>query len=315
MENRVATRFDLTDMQLMVNIGEEKSMTKAAERSFLSLPAASNRIKNLENNLGTSLLYRSSHGVTLTPAGEAFVKHSMNVLLQLEHLNADIKEFASGVKGKLRVFANTTAMSEFMPSILSRYLHQHPEVSIELKERLSHKIVQSVAEGIADIGVVAGIDTEQAEHKTLEFIPYRQDNLVLITPENHVLSSLTQVSFSETLAFDYISLSEWSAIHHFLRQAADQLGQPLRFRVEVGGFEAICRMVAANVGIAVVPETVAQRQAEHNRICQIKLTDEWAIRQLYVCFRAMDLLPPFAQDLVHLMQADALHDNFIKSER
>lgn len=301
----MAMRFDLTDMQLMVNISEAKSMTKAAERSFLSLPAASNRIKNLENHLGTSLLYRNSHGVTLTPAGEAFVKHAQNVLLQLEHLNADIKEFALGVKGKLRVFANTTAMSEFMPHILSQYLHQHPEVSIELRERLSYKIVQAVIEGAADIGIVAGIDTASLENGDLNFIPYRQDNLVLITPHHHALSQVSAVTFSDTLAYDYIGLSEWSAIHHFLRHAADNLGAPLRFRVEVGGFEAICRMVAANVGIAVVPETVALRHAEHNAISIIKLTDEWAVRQLYVCTRAMEALPSFAQDLVILMQQDA----------
>lgn len=303
----MAIRFDLTDMQLMVNISEAKSMTKAAERSCLSLPAASNRIKNLENNLGTCLLYRNSHGVTLTPAGEAFIKHAQNVLRQLEHLNADIKEFALGVKGKLRIFANTTAMSEFMPHILSRYLHQHPEVSIELRERLSYKIVQAVIEGTADIGIVAGIDTSAIESGDLVFIPYRQDNLVLITPKQHTLSHQEAIAYGDTLAYDYIGLSEWSAIHHFLRQAANRLGAPLRFRVEVGGFEAICRMVAANVGIAIVPETVATRHAEHNNISIIKLTDHWAIRQLYVCIRAMNDLPSFAQDLVHLMQEDAHH--------
>lgn len=300
----MVVRFDLTDMQLMVNVGEAKSMTKAAERSFLSLPAASNRIKNLESNLGASLLYRSSQGVTLTPAGEAFVKHAVKVLSQLEHLHADIREFASGVKGKLRVLANTTAMSEFMPSVLSQYLKDYPDISVELRERLSYKIIQAILEGSADIGVVAGIHP-CVEENELEFIPYRKDNLVLITSPNHPLADCKQVSFNETLGFDYVGLSERSAIHHFLRQAADKLGIPLKFRVEVGGFESICLMVAAGVGIAVIPETVAHRQAEHSAITTIPLKDDWATRQLHVCFRDFNALPPFAQALINLMKEEA----------
>ena len=306
----VAMRFDITDMQLMVHISEVKSLTKAAERSFLSLPAASNRVKNLENNLGTNLLYRNNHGVTLTASGEAFVRHSTSVLLQLEHLNDDMREFAQGIKGKLRVFANTTAMSEFMPSILSKYLMRHPDVSVELRERLSYRIVQAVVDGLADIGVLAGIDTLSGgqNNEQLSFIPYRSDNLVLITPSEHPLAQSDEVSFNDTLSYDYVGLSEWSAIHHFLRQAADTLGMPLKFRVEVGGFEAATRMVAAQVGIAVIPETVALRQQDHLPIKLIHLKDEWAIRQLYVCVRNYEMLPPFAQGLVLLMQDDALQN-------
>src|SRR3546814_12390148 len=96
-------------------------MAKWAERSLLSLPAASNRVKNLENHLGTALFYRNSQGVTLTPSGEAFVRHARIVLRQLEHLRGDIHEYASGVKGRVRVYANTTAMNEFMPNILASY--------------------------------------------------------------------------------------------------------------------------------------------------------------------------------------------------
>ena len=304
----MAMRFDITDMQLMVHISEAKSLTKAAERSFLSLPAASNRVKNLENNLGTNLLYRNNHGVTLTASGEAFVRHSTSVLRQLEHLNDDMREFAQGLKGKLRVFANTTAMSEFMPGILSKYLMRHPDVSVELRERLSYRIVQAVAEGLADIGVLAGIDTisNEQNNEQLSFIPYRSDNLVLVTPMQHPLAEYDEVAFTDTLMYEYVGLSEWSAIHHFLRQTADTLGIPLKFRVEVGGFEAVCRMVAAQVGIGVIPETVAQRQQTHTPIKIVRLKDEWAIRQLFVCVRNYEMLPPFAQDLVLLMQEDAL---------
>ncbi len=301
----MAMHFDLTDMQLMVNISEVNSLTKGAERSFLSLPAASNRIKNLENSLGTVLLYRNSQGVTLTPSGEAFVRHAHIVLRQLEHLRGDISEFAQGIKGKVRVYANTTAMNEFMPAILGKYLARHPDVSIELRERLSYRIVQAVAEGTADVGVVAGVEpSENTVADGLTFMPYRSDNLVLVTHQNHPLAKVDRIAFADTLSYDYVGLSEWSAIHAFLRNAADMLGVPLKFRVEVGGFEAVCRMVAAQVGIGVIPETAAFRYAVTMPVKIIHLTDAWAFRQLHVCVRNLDKLPPFAQDLVQLMRED-----------
>src|SRR3546814_5313562 len=98
----MAMHFALTDMQLMVNVAVGMSLTKGAQYSFLSLPAASNLVKNLEGYLGTALLYRTSQGVTLTPSGEAFVRHARIVLRQLEHLRGDIQEYASGVKGRRR---------------------------------------------------------------------------------------------------------------------------------------------------------------------------------------------------------------------
>ncbi|HUG60187.1 MAG TPA: LysR substrate-binding domain-containing protein, partial [Candidimonas sp.] len=275
----MAMHFDLTDMQLMVNVAGAQSMTKGAERSFLSLPAASNRVKNLESHLGTALFYRNSQGVTLTPSGEAFVRHARVVLRQLEHLRGDIQEYASGVKGRVRVYANTTAMNEFMPNILANYLAAHPDVNVELRERLSYLVVKAVADGTADIGITA----HAGGGENIEFLPYRTDRLVLVTHKEHALAANNSVDFDETLVYDYVGLSEASAIHAFLLQAADDLGRVLRFRVEVSNFEAVCRMIAAHVGIGVIPETAARRYVKDLPLQIISLNDAWALRRLHIC--------------------------------
>ncbi|KAL02920.1 transcriptional regulator, LysR family [Bordetella holmesii CDC-H635-BH] len=217
----MATYFDLTDLQLMVHIGDWHSLTRAAEKTHLSLPAASTRVKNLEEHLGTQLLYRTSQGVTLTPSGEALTRHARTVMQQIEQLRGDMQEFARGVKGHVRVLANTTASTEFMPAVLARYLAVHPDVNVELRERLSYLIVRAVADGSADIGVVAGC----APDPKLQFIPYRNDRLVLVTGSRHPLAVEDAVPFADTLGFDYVGLSEWSAIHPFLVQAARLCGK------------------------------------------------------------------------------------------
>ena len=297
----MAMHFDLTDMQLMVNVASAQSMTKGAERSFLSLPAASNRVKNLETHLGTALFYRSSQGVRLTPSGEAFVKHARIVLRQLEHLRGDIQEYASGVKGRVRVYANTTAMNEFMPTILARYLNIHRDVNVELRERLSYLVVKAVADGSADIGITA----QAGGGEDVEFLPYRSDRLVLVAPRDHPLAAGDAVNFDETLSYDYVGLSETSAIHAFLLQAADDLGRVLRFRVEVSNFEAACRMIAAHVGIGVIPELAARRYVKDLPLKMITLNDPWALRRLHICVKQFDKLPVFAKELVSLLVRDA----------
>lgn len=296
----MANHFDLTDLQLIVNIGDASSLTRGAEKSHLSLPAASNRVKNLEDHFGTRLFHRNSQGVTLTPSGEAFLRHARLVLRQIDHLRGDIHEYARGIKGQVRMLANTTAMTEFMPAVLSRFLASHPDVTVELRERLSYLVIKAVSEGSADIGIVAG----KPASSELEYIPYRQDRLVLVAPIDHPLSGLSEVAFSDTLSFEYVGLSEWSAIHAFLIQAADKLGYPFRFRVEVGSFEAVCRMIEAGVGIGVVPELVAKRYAQRLKINIVLLSDEWSERKLQICVRNLQQLPSFTKDLVNMLIED-----------
>ena len=184
--------------------------------------------------------------------------------------------------------------------MLGRYLSTHPDVTVELRERLSYMVVKAVSEGSADIGIVAGKPAAQ----DLEYLPYREDRLVLVTAADHPLGARPDVAFADTLSYEYVGLSEWSAIHAFLIQAADKLGYPFRFRVEVGSFEAVCRMIEAGVGIGVVPERAAQRYAQRLNIKLVRLSDEWAERKLHICVRSLDQLPGFARELVNMLIED-----------
>ena len=297
----MALHFDLVDLKLMVRVAEANSLTRGAEASHISLPAASTRIKNLEESLGLKLLYRTSQGVTLTPPGQAFVQHARTVLAQLEHLSGDLQEYAKGIKGHLRVYANTTALGEFLPPVLKGYLLAHPDVNVDLRERLSHDIVRAVSEGQTDIGIVAGL----VRTENLETLPYRRDRLVLVVPGGHALAGRKEVAFAETLDCDHVGLQESSAIHAFLRQVCDQLHRPLRLRIQVGNFEAACRMVEANVGVAILPESAARRHAQTMAIAIVPLSDPWAVREMKICVRSLEALPTFARELVDLLVGDA----------
>ena len=297
----MSMHFDLVDLRLMVRVAEANSLTRGAEMSHMAVPTASTRIKNIEESIGTKLFYRTSLGVTLTPPGQAFVHHARLVLMQLEHLGGDLREYAKGIKGHLRVFANTTALGEFLPPVLRAYLQTHPGVNIDLRERLSHDIVRAVSEGQTDIGIVAG--TVRTEN--LEVIAYRRDRLVLVVPRDHKMAALESVEFADTLDLDHIGLPEASAIHAFLRQISHGLHRTMRLRIQVSNFEAACRMIEASVGVGVLPESAARRHAQTMAIQIVPLRDEWSLRAMHICVRSMEALPAFARDLVTLLIEDS----------
>ncbi len=298
---RVRMHFDLVDLRLFVAIAEANSLTGGAERSFLSLPAASTRIKHLEEMVGAKLLYRTSHGVTLTPPGQAFAHHARAVLGQLEHLRADLQEYARGIKGHLRVFASTTAIAEFLPAVLRRYLSTHPDVNIDLRERMSTDIVRAVTEGATDIGIVSGM----VRTESLQSLPYREDRMVLAVGAQHPLAARESVDFADTLDYQHVGLHEASAIHTFLHQRARELNRGVRTRIQVGNFEAACRLIEAGVGVGLLPHSAARRHAQSMTIKVVPLNDDWALRQLHIVVRSFELLPAFAHDLVELLVADA----------
>jgi DNA-binding transcriptional LysR family regulator len=297
----MAIHFDLVDLRLFVYIAEENSLTRAAVRAHMSLPAASIRIKNLEDSIGTKLINRDNQGITLRPPGQAFLHHARQVLSQLENLRGDMQEYAQGIKGHVRIFANTTAITEFLPTVLRSFLVTHPDVNVDLREQLSNDIVRAVSEGITDIGIVAG----SVRTEGLHVLPYRKDRLVLATAASHPLAKKKEISFAETLEYDYIALHEGSAIHSFINQASSALRKPLKIRIQVSSFEAVCRMIDANVGIGILPESAAQRQAKNLSLSLVRLTDDWAERNLIICVRQLDALPNFARELVELLVKDA----------
>ncbi len=296
----MAAHFDLPDIKLFVNIAEANSLTRGAERSHMSLPAASIRIKNLEEGLGVKLLYRTSQGVTLTPPGQAFMHHARLVLQQLTDLRGDLAEYVKGSRGHVRMFANTTAIAEYLPALLPKFLASHPDVNVDLKERLSHDIVRAVSEGKVDVGIVAG----NVRTEGLEVLPFQEDRLVLVTSESHPLASRERIEFSEALAYDFVGMVEASAIHSFLAQAANALHRQIKIRIQVGNFEAACRMIDANVGIGVVPYSAASRHAKSMGIRMVEISDEWAVRKLQICIRSMQALPLFARELVELLVSE-----------
>jgi DNA-binding transcriptional LysR family regulator len=292
-------RFDLIDLKLFCEVVDAGSITAGAARCALALAAASTRIRGMEQSLGAPLLTRSRQGVVPTPAGLTLLKHARAMLDQGARLREGLGAYAGGASGEVRLLANTNALTEFLPEALSSFLAAHPQVSVDLEERLSDEIVGLVAEGVADIGIVAGT----VDVGALATYPFRSDRFVVVTAADHPLAEQPRVRFAEVLDYDFVGLDRTSSLQRFLAGKASREGRPLRLRVQLRSFDAVCRLVECGVGVGVVPQTTAARAAKTMALGVVELADDWAVRDLTIVVRAAEELRPYARELVESLRA------------
>jgi DNA-binding transcriptional LysR family regulator len=289
--------FDQTDLRLFMYIAEFKSLTRSAERAHMSLAAASSRIKNLEMRFGTRLLYRESKGVRLSPAGETLLHHARQVMKEVERMKSQMCQYNNELKGHIRIFANTTAVTEFMPAVLGTFLASHPQVNVALEERLNQDIMRGILDGAADMGIVAGV----TQANGLELINFSTDRLVLATALDHPLAQSASITFAETLEYPHVGLHEGSTLQHFLDRIVVEGNRPLNLRIQVRGFEAMCRMVENNVGISIVPLSAALRHSKSMRLALVSLSEPWAVRERSVVVQQFEILPQHTRDLIDMI--------------
>src|SRR5882672_2752397 len=250
-------RFDLVDLQLFIAVADARSITGGAERAHLALASASERIKGLEDALGVALFKRVRRGVELTAAGESLLDHARIVMHQVEAMRGDLASFASGIRASVHMLANTSGLSEHLPKALAVFLREHPDIDVDVEERESTDIASAIASGSADLGFAA----EHALPDNVERFAFGEDRLMLVTARRGDFAGRRQIDFQEVRDRDFVGLTNSTALQIHIARHAARLGVRLKFRARLRDFDAICQMVAADVGIAVVPETAAKRCA------------------------------------------------------
>lgn len=272
-------RFDLVSIRLAVACAQSGSLTAAARDSHLALAAASRRIRELEDALGDPLFERHARGLLPTAAGRVFVKHGLTLLQTMEQLGAELTDLRRGIARHIRLCASSAAISQFLPPLLARYGQLHPQVHVDLEEQVSEAVVSTLREGRADVAVfVEGPDTAG-----LDTHLFREDELVLVLPGKHPLaSSKTAIAFADTLDEEWISLTAGAAMLQKQQQAALAANRPLRLRMQVRSFDAVCHMVASGLGIAILPKGASLPIVRAMKLSWRPLADSWAQRRLLV---------------------------------
>ncbi len=292
-------RFDLLTLNLVLAIAETRSITRGAEREQLALAAASKRLSDLEARLGVALFDRRARGVEPTEAGLAMVRHVRSLNASLHALESDVVEFSRGIKGRLRIAANTSAIAEWLPAELAAFSREHPGIRISLDDLTSAEVQAAVASGHADVGIFV-----PPQHETrLSCQPCREGELAVLVPRGHALAQRAGVPFDALLDFDIVGLHLGAAAHEQMRERAQALGRSLNLRVQVRGFDAIAQLVEAGLGLAVLPAVVARRYERIFAVRTLALDEPWALRPYLLAVRTQPVLPAAVQRLVDALRS------------
>lgn len=281
--------LDLKTLRLLVAVCDHGNIKDAAAQEHIEPSAISKRIAQLEDTLGTPVLLRGRRGAAPTAAGRALLEHARTVLFTMDRIEADMAAFKGGVRGQVRVAASASAIAETLLDDLTAFMRapEHQDIKVDIEERFSKDIVAAVREGVASLGVCwSSIDFGGLEHH-----PYRRDELTLAVPLDHPLAGREALHFEDTLAFEHVGLQPSTAVHTMLHRAALKAGQPMRYRVVVSNFDAAFRVVAAGLGVSVVPREVSRIYVSAGQVRIVPLLNDWAHRSFSICYRPGELTP------------------------
>ena len=277
------TRYDLVSLGLFRSVAAGGSIAQAAQAHGLVPSAVSKRIADLEGVVGAPLLTRHRRGVDLTPAGRDLLRHAEALRDAVDRMEAEMAAHASGRRGVIRVAANSSSVSQFLPEDLAEFVAAHPDLSVHLTEMTSVEVIEALRAGRADLGIFSGL-TEAAG---LTILPYRRDTLVVVMPADHPLARRGALKLADVVGEPFVALQEGSSIQSWLDRRSEELGTRIRTQVAVQSFDGVRRMVQARLGIAVLPFGAVEPYLDATRLAMVPLDEPWAVRDLLLAVRDM----------------------------
>ena len=201
-------QLDLAALRLFLAVAQTGRISGGALVSHLSVAAASKRISDLELRLGYKLFDRHARGVVATAAGERVAAYAREVVGLTDALENDLSDAGQGIDGSVRLYANSSAIVQFLPTDLSNFLAGNSSIRVELSEHTSRDVVDALLTERSDLGIFEAGFASTGIHS----VAYRQDRLALIVPTGHPLARRRVVHFGAALDHELVGLPTDTAI-------------------------------------------------------------------------------------------------------
>ena len=296
----MARGIDPYSLRLFLAAAREGSIARASATEHIAASALSRRIADLERAFGVPLLVRSPHGIALTEAGKVALARGTKLEDDLGLLVREVQAHAGEICGVLRLFANATAIVGSLPERLSAFCKKYPSVEIALHEHISEEVVRACLDERADIGV----GVEMSVPNALQSWHFDHDPLIVILPPRHPLAGRRKLHLKDLGPYPLVSIRTGGALDRLLHDRAVEANVPVRTSVTVTSFDAVCRMVEAGLGIAVIPRRAADAFTGKGRFVRRALDEPWIKRNLHVYARAATSRLPAVDALIHALRAD-----------
>ncbi|MCT9812916.1 LysR substrate-binding domain-containing protein [Acidovorax sp. Be4] len=271
-------RVDPYSLRLFVAAAQAGSIVRAAAQEHIAASALSRRLADLEHAFGTPLLVRSPRGIALTDAGRVVLARGLQIDEDLQALVREVQAEGEEVRGTVRLYANMSSVIGFLPERIKRFMAAYPQVRVALHEMDTKDVVRACLDDRADVGVGA----EMPVPAGLDAWHFAEDALHVVMPAGHALAGQASVGFAQALDHPLIGIHQGGALDRTLHGRAQDLGRQFAPMVSVSSFDAVCRMVEAGLGIAVVPHSAAAAYAGAAHFERRPLDEPWAARSLHL---------------------------------
>lgn len=269
-------RIDPYSVRLFASAARAGSIVRAAQQEHIAPSALSRRLADLEHAFGTPLLIRSPRGIEPTDAGRLVLARGEKLDEELQSLVRDVQSLGGEVRGTVRLYANMSAVIGFLPERLRAFMHACPGVEVSLLENDTRDVIRACLDDLADVGV--GVDMPVPAG--LDAWPFASDPLQVVVRKDHPLAKRKSLGFAQALEHSLIGVHQGGALDRSLHERAAALQRPFAPTVSVSSFDAVCRMVEAGLGIAIIPRSAAAAYAGNPRFARLALDEPWAMREL-----------------------------------
>ncbi|OJA07250.1 LysR family transcriptional regulator [Halomonas sp. QHL1] len=239
----------IQQLRVFVAVAHSRSLAEASERVHLSQPAISIALRKLEENVGGALFARTTRQLALTPEGEAFLPVAVRLLNDWNEAFEDLNDQFSKQRGKVTVAALPTLAAGLFPRVIKLFHEAYPRINLSLHDVLAEQINQMVREGRADLGL--SVPPSDAEDLTFE--PVLEDSYVVVCPCGHPLLAQSAVAWSQLAAYPFIGINRLSSSRQDIDRIMQSVGERLDILCDARQIATVGRMVAAGLGISVLP--------------------------------------------------------------
>jgi DNA-binding transcriptional LysR family regulator len=289
--------MDFKQIEAFINVAKYKSFSKAANISSFSQPAISSHIAKLEKDLGVQLLDRTSKEVTMTPAGESFLKYAIDIISTKERAVRNISSFNNKVEGKLNIAASTTPCNTLVPKLLRDFHLVYPGVNFSVTELNSGEIIEKVIKFDAEIGIVG----EMVNDEKIDCYKLAEDELVVISPTSFNFPE--EISLKFLLKNDFIMRERNSAtrktFEDFLHNKHIELNK-LNVSCEVNSLDTIIQFVKSGIGVSVVSSQVCDDYVSCGLIRRSNIINTPMLRSIYLIVSSKRTLTSTAKAFFNL---------------
>jgi len=265
--------MELHQLRYVCAIAETGSFSRAAERCQVAQPSLSQQVLKLEKDLGAKLFDRLGRSVRVTEAGRAFVPHARSILTQMETARSSVADKCADVRGSVSVGVIPTIAPYLMPRYTTAFAKKHPEAKLRIVEETTPVLVESLRDLSIDLAILA----LPLRHKDLEIFPLCTEPLFAVLPRNHPLAGAESLALKDLRGESFVMLRDGHCFRDLSIAACSRARVTPRIAFESGQFSSLFGMVAAGVGISLVPEMAIDRNAD----CRyVRLRDARATRTI-----------------------------------